>query len=208
MNYEQAEEILAYRNPTVLSPTLRNPPSLTLRRSSSPATIFSRRASTFSNTATVPASFPLPESRSSSADSSFGFRMDFGGVQMLPNLAFLTQAPLTPHLVSPLSPVNSEQSRIAMSPTTEILLQTLLKEPLPVHSNTADVTSDRQRTRLTREQREYMMRIFEVDNNPPSHVIRQVAEKVGMRFRLVQYFYQNRRAARRRKNAAAQFKEE
>ncbi|KAJ3031060.1 UNVERIFIED_CONTAM: hypothetical protein HDU68_006648 [Siphonaria sp. JEL0065] len=125
----------------------------------------------------------------------------------MPNLAYLIQVPL---LVSPteLSPASSEQSSFSTSPTTENLLQTLLKEPLPIPSNKADVTTDKQRTRLTREQREYMMRIFEVDNNPPSHVIHQVAEKVGMRFRLVQYFYQNRRAALRRKNAAAQLKEE
>ncbi|KAI9351259.1 hypothetical protein BDR26DRAFT_850747, partial [Obelidium mucronatum] len=60
----------------------------------------------------------------------------------------------------------------------------------------------KKRTRLTAAQREYMMEIFKQDQNPPSKVIRQVSETVGMNFRLVQYWYQNRRAALRRKQAA------
>ncbi|KAI8614405.1 hypothetical protein BC830DRAFT_1127502 [Chytriomyces sp. MP71] len=54
------------------------------------------------------------------------------------------------------------------------------------------------RTRLTPQQREYMLAIFERDQNPSSEVIREVVERFSLNYRHVQYWYQNKRAALRR----------
>ncbi|KAI8621803.1 hypothetical protein BC830DRAFT_73943 [Chytriomyces sp. MP71] len=56
----------------------------------------------------------------------------------------------------------------------------------------------RKYTRLTSEQRRRLGDIFERDANPRSDVIRALAEEFGVRYRLLQYHFQNKRRAARR----------
>ncbi|KAJ3031979.1 UNVERIFIED_CONTAM: hypothetical protein HDU68_009080 [Siphonaria sp. JEL0065] len=72
-------------------------------------------------------------------------------------------------------------------------------------STQAPYNFEKQRTRLTKKQRQYMMSVYEEnDQNPSSEVMRQAATVVGMRFRLAQYWFQNRQAALRRKATSSE----
>ncbi|KAI8614402.1 hypothetical protein BC830DRAFT_1127499 [Chytriomyces sp. MP71] len=55
------------------------------------------------------------------------------------------------------------------------------------------------RTKLSRANRQHLVQLFEEDHQPPTEVLKVAARKVGKSLRHVQYFFQNRRAALRRR---------
>ncbi|KAJ3010165.1 UNVERIFIED_CONTAM: hypothetical protein HDU68_002296 [Siphonaria sp. JEL0065] len=77
--------------------------------------------------------------------------------------------------------------------------------PLKVIPNSLMKPSEtKKRIQLTCEQRDYLLRVFEKDNMPKSKALQKVALDCKMDYRQVQYWFQNRRAAMRRRMAAAE----
>ncbi|KAI9351229.1 hypothetical protein BDR26DRAFT_977966 [Obelidium mucronatum] len=66
-------------------------------------------------------------------------------------------------------------------------------------SNNNTNSDSKKRTRLSTEQREYMLQVFEENNQPNTKALKEVAEKIGTSLRHVQFWFQNRRAAMRRR---------
>ncbi|KAJ3026297.1 UNVERIFIED_CONTAM: hypothetical protein HDU68_005898 [Siphonaria sp. JEL0065] len=73
--------------------------------------------------------------------------------------------------------------------------------PCPSFESTHQSSNNKKRTQLSKEQRDYMQTVFEQNNMPNTKVLQKVSARVGMELRLVQYWFQNRRAAMRRKSA-------
>ncbi|KAJ3031977.1 UNVERIFIED_CONTAM: hypothetical protein HDU68_009078 [Siphonaria sp. JEL0065] len=208
MNFEEAEAILSsplcspmlgasaspYLQRRMSSFNLPSASGSTSRRPSTTPAL--RRSSLLSNTSTMPYNLPMipvPESRSASGTSDLN--------QVVEPTA-LTFSPLTP-------------SRLSQSPDSAVLIEErehetddsqLTAEYIQALRQGAEPIETKKRTRLTSAQREYMMSVFKKDQNPPSAVVREVADNVGISFRLVQYWFQNRRAALRRKKAAGRSK--
>ncbi|KAJ3024322.1 UNVERIFIED_CONTAM: hypothetical protein HDU68_008239 [Siphonaria sp. JEL0065] len=154
--------------------------------------------------------FPQPESRSSSLSSSFGldrYHDPYSYYKQQQNVFHHQQHFIQPHPLAftPLTPSIMNISPESSPIKSEISLPPLMTSPefsfIPLQESSLSSSSSstassalfsnadgKKRTRLTPAQRQYMMNIFEQDNNPPSQVIRQVAETVGMNFRLVQYW--------------------
>ncbi|KAI8614401.1 hypothetical protein BC830DRAFT_1127498 [Chytriomyces sp. MP71] len=64
-----------------------------------------------------------------------------------------------------------------------------------------DCGAARKRTRLSAAQREYLLDQYERDNKPTTRDLREIAAVVGTSLRHVQFWFQNRRAAARRRDA-------
>ncbi|KAJ3031975.1 UNVERIFIED_CONTAM: hypothetical protein HDU68_009076 [Siphonaria sp. JEL0065] len=75
------------------------------------------------------------------------------------------------------------------------------RSPSETNGNTSD---SRKRTRLSNDQREYMLSIFDQNNQPNTKTLKEVAAAIGTSLRHVQYWFQNRRAALRRRVASTQ----
>ncbi|KAI9329274.1 hypothetical protein BDR26DRAFT_29188 [Obelidium mucronatum] len=70
----------------------------------------------------------------------------------------------------------------------------------PSTTSSNKTSPSKKRTQLSKEQRAFMMSVFEENNMPSTKTLQKVSEKVGMELRLVQYWFQNRRAAERRRH--------
>ncbi|KAI9351231.1 hypothetical protein BDR26DRAFT_914607 [Obelidium mucronatum] len=121
------------------------------------------------------------------------------------------RSPYLIHLESPCSLLpSSVESSASFDRQADVSgLQPSLPEsprPTPVSSDIQDSeikkstkqARPRARTQLTPYQRSFLMGIFDENPTPESSVIRKAAAKVGKDFRLVQYWFQNRRAALRK----------
>ncbi|KAJ3025237.1 UNVERIFIED_CONTAM: hypothetical protein HDU68_007329 [Siphonaria sp. JEL0065] len=75
------------------------------------------------------------------------------------------------------------------------------RSPSETNGNTSD---SRKRTRLSNDQREYMLSVFDQNNQPNTKTLKEVAVAIGTSLRHVQYWFQNRRAALRRRVASTQ----
>ncbi|KAI8617991.1 hypothetical protein BC830DRAFT_39454 [Chytriomyces sp. MP71] len=98
------------------------------------------------------------------------------------------------HLSSPFSP-NLQPA--APQTNTSNLLQ---RELLPLLSDLPEIDCETsKKVKLSSANRRYLIEIFDQDDKPPTEVLQKAARKVGKSLRHVQYFFQNRRAALRRK---------
>ncbi|KAJ3026296.1 UNVERIFIED_CONTAM: hypothetical protein HDU68_005897 [Siphonaria sp. JEL0065] len=79
---------------------------------------------------------------------------------------------------------------------------TVAAPALKVNPNSRHET--KKRTQLTCEQRDYLLKVFERDSMPKSKALQKVALDCKMDYRQVQYWFQNRRAAMRRRMAATE----
>ncbi|KAI9329273.1 hypothetical protein BDR26DRAFT_872712 [Obelidium mucronatum] len=72
----------------------------------------------------------------------------------------------------------------------------------PPHVQTRTQTNNiesKKRIQLTNEQREHLMDLFQQDNMPKSKTLQKAATHLGLSYRQVQFWFQNRRAAVRRR---------
>ncbi|KAI9351228.1 hypothetical protein BDR26DRAFT_850702 [Obelidium mucronatum] len=104
--------------------------------------------------------------------------------------AFIPSQPL----VVPSQPAASSRRPATMTGSP----QKLKSLSSPADCNSGD---SRKRTRLSNDQREYMMSVFDENNQPNTKTLKEVAATVGTSLRHVQYWFQNRRAAMRRRVA-------
>ncbi|KAI9351230.1 hypothetical protein BDR26DRAFT_850705 [Obelidium mucronatum] len=194
------------------------------RRSSISAVPPLRRASILSTASTALPFIANSETRDMSTLSSLGCESGISMFQQVAStnpLAFqptatapppsfikscdsIPSTPLQSHCTSSSSTdsnsINNSIEFDIAAPISPTLLQSLRESAPPIET--------KKRTKLTSIQRDYMMSVFKKDQNPSSKVLRVVAENVGMDFRLVQYWFQNRRAALRRRTRRSQFSDE
>ncbi|KAI9329272.1 hypothetical protein BDR26DRAFT_872710 [Obelidium mucronatum] len=69
------------------------------------------------------------------------------------------------------------------------------------HSSNTQQGAPKKRKRLSKENHQFLMKIFEENQHPDTPTLKQAAERVGMGLKHVQFFFQNRRAAVKRRTS-------